>query len=157
MGTIFDRAVQSVFDRGFHTVIPAPNICNPRLMAQLVRLGEEIGEFEEAKSKAEAVLELADVVIVCAQIAWLLGIGLNESIFRASALDASLPMAFGTLCRGLRKNDPTMIDVSLRLLVASSVALARENECADLCAVIETKLSVDERRGWMHSGNPRAN
>lgn len=156
MASIFDLAVQSVYSRGFHTVVPAPNICNPRVMAQLVRLGEEIGEFEEAKTKVQAVSELADVVIVCAQLAWLLGIGLNESIFRTSALDASLPMAYGTLCRGLRKNDETMIDVSLRLLVASCAALARENECNDLGPAIEAKLAADEKRGWMH-GAPRLN
>lgn len=157
MNNIFSRAVQSVYNRGFHTVVPAPNICNPRVMAQLVRLGEEIGEFEEAKTKLQLVSELADVVIVVAQLAWLLGVDLNESIFKTSALDASLSMAYGTLCRGLRKGDATMIDVSLRLLVASCAALARENECDDLRPAIEAKLTADEKRGWMHSVNPRLN
>jgi len=125
-------------------------------MAQVARLVEEIGEWHESDHE---INELADIVIVCAQVAWLLSVQINEAVFTTAGLcseEANLAEMAGMLARSLRKNDGTMMAMSLACLVGDCVALAREQGCPDLRPVIEAKLAVDEKRGFGH-GSPRAN
>lgn len=145
--TIFDRAVASVIARGFHTTEPSNHIANRWLMAQFVRLVEEVGEWEES----QGVSELADVVIVCAQIAYLLGLELYEDVFIfAPATDGNLPALLGALARGLRKNDATMIATALSCLIGEAVGAAKARKIYDLRLVIMAKLNADEKRGFLH-------
>jgi hypothetical protein len=146
--SIFNQAVESVHKRGFHSAVPSIHFHNVRLMAQLARLAEEIGEWSESWGN---VSELADVVIVVAQVAWLLQVDLHESTFDVpTSQTANLSEMLGTLTRGLRKNDATMIAMSLNCLVADCVLLARENGVLDLKFIIQAKLTADEKRGYLH-------
>lgn len=154
--SIFERAVVSVHGRGLPTAVPPLHFHNTRLMMQMVRLVEEIGEWHESEHE---INELADIVIVCAQVAWLLGVQINEAVFEAPGAfseDANLAEMAGMLARSLRKNDGTMMAMSLACLVGDCVALAQAQGCPDLRPVIEAKLAADEKRGFSH-GSPRAN
>jgi len=88
--TIFDRAVASVQARGFHDAASIPEwMGEPLMMAQFARLTEEVGEVARSLRKGGDTLaeELADVVIVAAQMAHLLGVDLETTITAKLASD----------------------------------------------------------------------
>ena len=77
-------AVESVRRRGFwdHGNLP-PATRNHRLMAQVLRLGEEVGELSRAIRKGhwpDVQAEGADVYIVLAQIMGMLFIDLDDAV-----------------------------------------------------------------------------
>ena len=95
------RAVHSVKARGFHERAPAL-AHHSGIMAQLMRLTEEVGELARAVRKADWVdiygdqvadsitSELADVFVVLANVAWMLGVDpttLETSILAKLAAD----------------------------------------------------------------------
>ncbi len=81
--TIFTRAVSSVKARGFHAPASIPDwMGEPLMMAQYARLAEEVGEVARSLRKGGDTLaeELADVVIVAAQMAHLINVDLEQAI-----------------------------------------------------------------------------
>lgn len=81
--TIFNRAVASVQARGFHAPDSIPDwMGEPLMMAQFARLSEEVGEVARSLRKGgdDLAEELADVVIVAAQMARLIGVDLEQAI-----------------------------------------------------------------------------
>lgn len=81
--TIFDQAVVSVKARGFHDPAAVPDwMGEPLMMAQFARLTEEVGEVARSLRKGGDTLpeELADVVIVAAQMAHIVGVDLHQAI-----------------------------------------------------------------------------
>lgn len=152
IGTIFQQCVASVQRRGFHTERPPLHFHNAPLMEQFNRLVEEVGEWSESGGNVD---ELADVVIVCAQVAYLMGVELSEAVFDIPhSTGTNLVEMLGTLARGLRRNDSTMYALALSCLVGDCVLLARENGEADLRARIVAKLAADEQRGYLHGREP---
>lgn len=155
--TIFQECVESVRRRGFYDARPAFHFHNALLMAHVCRLAEEIGEWQESGGNVE---ELADIVIVCAQIAYLMDVELSEATFEIpGSVGANLGEMLGTLARGLRRNDRTMYSMALSCLVGDCVLLARANGEEDLRARIVAKLAADEKRGYLHGAqwSPRLN
>lgn len=90
--TIFDRAVSSVKARGFHAPASIPDwMGEPLMMAQYARLAEEVGEVARSLRKGGDTLaeELADVVIVAAQMAHLINVDLEQAIAAKLTADES--------------------------------------------------------------------
>lgn len=145
---IFGAAVDSVRRRGFHSVIVSEHWKNANLVANLARLAEEIGEWSESKNEVD---ELADIVIVCAQLAYLLEFELSLSLFEMEDTgDVNLTELLGTFARGLRKNDSSMYQMALSCLVGDCVQLAKRGGCVDFVAQIANKLRRDDLRGYLH-------
>ncbi len=81
--TIFDQAVVSVKARGFHDPAAVPDwMGEPLMMTQFARLSEEVGEVARSLRKGgdDLAEELADVVIVAAQMAHIVGVDLHNAI-----------------------------------------------------------------------------
>ncbi len=90
--TIFERAVSSVKARGFHAPASIPDwMGEPLMMAQYARLAEEVGEVARSLRKGGDTLaeELADVVIVAAQMAHLINVDLEKAIAAKLTADES--------------------------------------------------------------------
>jgi len=90
MENIFDEAVESVRQRGFHDTPPPGYTSDATLMAQYARLVEEVGELGRALREGDSAgvrYECADVVIVAAQIAHLRSIDLEHAIRNKCAQD----------------------------------------------------------------------
>ena len=81
MSDLQAQAVASVQSRGFYEADAIPtNAKNPLLMAQFLRLVEEVGELGRALRKdAGTDEEAADVLVVLYQIANICGIALEEA------------------------------------------------------------------------------
>lgn len=150
------ECVESVQRRGFHDN-PPPAARYPQLMAQFLRLVEEIGEWEEAHPPETAIGELADVYIVLCQIAHLLDMA-------DSAVDGIQPAGPASvedvgelrnkLARALRAHDDGW---HLRAQFATKQLLAQVLSWAawakvDFPATVRTKLAADEQRGQLHQG-----
>jgi hypothetical protein len=158
--TIAAEAVRSVHRRGFYDSTPhAAN--DPHVMAQVVRLVEEVGEYQHARlynaPNDEKVREVADIAIVAYQLAWLTGVSL-DALHRPTAplSSTSFPVEVGTLMRALRKwngrtHDNTAIATALTRIVALCY-ITCEQSGLHLASVISDKLAADEQRGYQHNG-----
>lgn len=155
-----ERAVASVHRRGF--LGGYPHLCEDcLLMAQVLRLAEEVGEVEAAKRASGHgpawVEELADVAIVCAQVAWLTGMDLPSLAAPQTQLaGTTLPIELAKLMRSLRKAAPGSygeIHAGLQRMVWVAKTLAAQ--CgAQLAPIITAKLEADEQRGQLHGSAP---
>jgi hypothetical protein len=158
MTTIYDEAVQSVKRRGFYDNISSPRFENPMLMAQYARLIEEIGEYEEAirgcASEDSIVNELADVVIVAAQMGHLTGADFVEwrEFENGKINGCALVQLAGQWARYTRKGQNAKASVALLNIVRWCRIVASQRGIASFDAVIRQKLATDETRGYQHSG-----
>ena len=75
---VIESAVSSVMRRGFHSAKASEFVYDDTLLtAQVVRLSEEVGEVNRTLRKGDGpgmLSELADVMIVCCQIAYRLDV-----------------------------------------------------------------------------------
>lgn len=79
---VIHAAVDSVMRRGFHSAKASQFVYQDTLLtAQVVRLSEEVGEVNRTLRKGDGpgmLSELADVMIVCCQIAYRLDVSGEE-------------------------------------------------------------------------------
>lgn len=167
------RAFLSVRARGFHSA-PPPVISTDRpLAAQALRIAEEYAEYMHAKAIADAqaaegegviasalrtaaVQELADILIVCAQIGWHCGGTVRGyGVMHEAYTPAALHDAMQNLLRCIRKGgDLQILHGARRLSNACSAEGLHVWGCTaqDLTAVILEKLRADDLRGHLHEG-----
>ena len=107
------------------------------LMAQVLRLGEEIGEWYDEPSP----VEMADIFIVLAQIVELCNLwdGISEKpvVYPGDTFVS----VYGNLCRHMRLQDRPNIKQDVKCMFAL---------CAVGESVIRRKLDKDEKRGRLH-------
>ena len=153
--SIFEQAVH-----GRRLSTPHLHFHNTQLMAQFAHLAESIGAWCEAETmhttpkgsrRGDVAIhdseQLADIVIVCAQVAWLLGVEISETVFDLPETGRpDPPELLGRLARGLRQANWTLCAMALACLVADCAQLARARSGTDLRAVIKAKLAADEQR-----------
>lgn len=160
----YSASVRSVWERGFHD-FPPPATTNWRIMAQFVRLTEEIAEFTESNlwepRSDKTQSEIADVLIVLAQLAWLTGMDVStlaarpriaSSMVETEPNKRNLVIVLGTLARALRKmaEDKNAVHAAI-----GSLAQQMHHRCVtagfkDIEAVIMGKCAADEKRGKLH-------
>ena len=158
--TIAAEAVHSVHRRGFYDSTP-PVASDPYVMAQFLRLVEEVGEYQHARlhnaPKEEKAKEVADIAIVAYQLAWLTGVPLDALHQQAAPLaSTSFSVEVGMLARALRQwtgrtRDNGAIATSLVRTVALCYITCQQ--CGlHLASVVADKLAADEQRGYQHTG-----
>jgi len=160
----YSASVRSVWARGFHD-FPPPATTNWRIMAQFTRLTEEIAEFTESnlwEPRSEKTRdEIADVLIVLAQLAWLTGMEpstlaarpkITNSVVETEPNKRNLGIVLGSLARALRKmsEDKNAVHAAI-----GSLAQQMHHRCVtagfkDIEAVIMGKCAADEKRGKLH-------
>ena len=149
---LFSAAVRSVHKRKFYDE-PLPVTKDRALMGQMLRLVEELGEYETATGVA-AENELADVAIVLAQVAWLCGLdpaAMNDAKVNHNA--DGLVEAVGSICRAMRRQPWNPVPLRLAILRATATVWAEAARIgASMDVAIAGKLSADERRGYRHNG-----
>jgi NTP pyrophosphatase (non-canonical NTP hydrolase) len=164
-----EKAVRSVYRRGFYGGFPHL-AGEPQLMAQFIRLSEEVGEEERARlqmshtpshhTAGALAEELADVAIVLAQIAWLTGMeaGVAEAVSHSirTIEGTTLPAELGELGRALRKAEPGRYEpVHLRIVrMAALCRILASQRGYNLEDLILRKLAQDEERGQLHGHLP---
>lgn len=156
---ISSRAVLSVHSRGFYDTAPIVT-SYAHIMAQLLRLGEEVGEVMSARRKRAAkeaqAVEVADVYIVVCQIAWLAGLPGAMQLGRMAMSGTTLAIEYGELCRALRKWDGSMANVTgvhYSLMRLAGLCYIMVDQCGQrLEALVDNKLAQDELRGYQHEG-----
>lgn len=165
----YSRSVVSVYCRGFHNFAP-PITLDWQVMAQFVRLCEEIAEYTESaqweprgdKTKSE----IADVLIVLSQLAWLTGMSPewikyhpmpDNPIAEEQTGKQNIMIKLGYLSRALRKckgdSDKTgvmAIHAALRNLARQMHIRCANSGFCDIEAEIERKCKADEERGILH-------
>lgn len=156
--TIGAQAIRSVHRRGFYDSTP-PAANEPHVMAQFLRLVEEVGEYQHARlynaPTHEKAKEVADIAIVVYQLAWLTGVPLDALQPKALA-STSFSVEVGTLARALRKwtgrtHDNASIAAALTRLAALCHITCQQ--CGlSLPVVVADKLAADEQRGYQHAG-----
>lgn len=158
--TIEAQAVRSVHRRGFYD--STPFVANdPHIMAQVLRLVEEVGEYQHARlhnaPKNDKAKEVADIAIVAYQLAWLTGVPLDALHRPASPLaSTSFSVEVSALMRALRKWDGvTSHNTAIATALTRIVALCYES-CEQagypLAVTVSEKLMADEQRGYQHAG-----
>ncbi len=158
--TIAAKAVRSVHRRGFYD--STPHVANdPHVMAQFLRLVEEVGEYQHARlhnsPTDEKAKEVADIAIVAYQLAWLTGVPLDMLHRQAAPLaSTSFSVEVGALARALRKwTGRTLDNASIATALARIMALCYitcEQMGQQLAVVVADKLAADEQRGYQHNG-----
>lgn len=175
-----DACVTSVRGRGFWEYVP--QICagegnSQVIMAQMLRLVEEVGEFSAASTNADSTLlqtveELADVAVVWSQLAALTGLegAMIERARNEWAAGAQPPFRgdlaqhVGRLARALRKVSGGDYDESWPPLLALLWVIedtarhlltfaSESSELYDFDNIVLRKLAADERRGHLHGAN----
>jgi len=153
----YSQAVKSVFKRGFHDK-PAGMSDDWMMMSQYLRLVEEVGEFQEAvmwqPSSDAARQELADVMIVLCQIAWLAGMDPAELGNGEDVQKRAFHYGVGHLARCLRKateSDPSDVQHAIRALAYQVHLRAKQLEM-EIGEVMRAKCGADEGRGYRHEG-----
>lgn len=146
-------AVISVWKRGFYDSLQVTERY-PLLTAQFGRLVEEVGEFLEAAATmrvSKITDELADVMIVLCQMAWLSA--MNPDTLLSSTSPEIAPMAIlqSKLWRSIRKNN-TADTRNLLLLMAIQCRNIAKSHGIDLEQAMRDKFSRDEQRGIRHEG-----
>ena len=156
--TIAAEAVRSVHRRGFYD--STPHVANdPHVMAQVLRLVEEVGEFQHARlynaPTHEKAKEVADIAIVAYQLAWLTGVPL-DALHPKPLASTSFSVEVGALARALRKwTGRTLDNASIATALARIMALCYitcEQMGQQLAVVVADKLAADEQRGYQHNG-----
>lgn len=152
------QAVRSVHRRGFYD--SAPHVAHDaHLMAQFLRLVEEVGEYQQARTynaaNPEKAKEVADIAIVAYQIAWLTGAPL-DALHRVPLASTTFAAEVGTLARALRRwagrtDDARPITAALQRIVALCHLVA-EQMGLRLPELVAEKLAADEQRGYQHAG-----
>ena len=156
---ISSKAVLSVHSRGFYDTAPVVT-SYAHIMAQLIRLGEEIGEVMSARHKRAAreaqAVEVADVYIVVCQIAWLTGLPGAMQLGRMAMPGTTLSIEYGELCRALRKWDGSLCNatgVHYALMRLAGLCYIMVDQCGQrLETLVDGKLAQDELRGYQHGG-----
>jgi hypothetical protein len=150
------ESFRSVYRRGFHDIGSLPvNSKDSYLATQFVRLVEEYFEWQRSQGD-EALQELADICIVAANMAALVGVDVADDL-HASTSQVSVQTAMEGVARAMRsvRNDAgVQIQDALRTLVQSCGQEARfaiRMDC-DFAGVILAKLDADEQRGRLHGG-----
>lgn len=152
-------AIRSVHGRGFYDLSPSL-VSDRHLMAQMIRLGEEIGEYREvvraSLNKRATHIELVDVFIVLAQLYWLTGGAVDTMVYTANHMryaGTTLEIEFGQLCRAVRKANSDFRDIQTRLLRMASLCMkVMEQGGGDFEREVRGKLVSDEARGVRHEG-----
>ncbi len=157
---VFALALASVQERGWHAH-PFPLATHAVLMAEVVALGEEIGEFTEAMRRNDgdgARVELADCMVALVSIAHLCAFPVPALGVRRGQAQAPIVVAYGELCRSLRyaRDLPERvagIHEAIRRLADSIWTQAGQPRSAcDLPAMMRRKLAADAERGHLHGG-----
>lgn len=165
---LVETCVRSVKVRGFWLVVPEATK-QPLLMAQFLRLAEEVGEFVQADilyratppaaevnghAAKKLLEEAADVLIVWSQVAALIGMHNDEICISAVSGSWNPSIVLGEIGRALRKSKEHYIAAFLpmRQLVRLVYQTVRPllAEPADLHGCVLAKLEADERRGYLH-------
>lgn len=153
------RAFVSVYNRGFHVADNVPDFCrSQRMMAQFVRLVEEVMEWAGAIERKEGLSEAADICIVAANMGAIIDCNVADAMNYATGKNVS--QALDGVARALRSRGDSMIAEhalgnALRDLVAAVAQWARlyaQASPAELVATVEAKLRNDEQRGVLHQG-----
>lgn len=154
----YSQAVVSVFRRGFHDK-PSGMSEDWMIMNQYLRLVEEVGEFQEAvmwqPSSESAMKELADVMIVLCQLAWLAGMDPAELADAKQVQKRAFHFGVGHLARCLRKDttkDLNATQAAIKALAYQIHLRAKQFGC-DIAAVMSAKCGDDEGRGYRHEGH----
>lgn len=160
----YSASVRSVWKRGFHAV-PPPAATNWRIMAQFIRLAEEIAEFTESnlwEPRSDKTRdEIADVLIVLAQLAWLTGMEPSQLAARPKIASSTvetephkrnLVIVLGTLARALRKvsEDKSAVHAAIGLLAQQMHHRCVTAGFKNIETIIVEKCAADEGRGKLH-------
>lgn len=160
----YSASVRSVWKRGFHAV-PPPATTNWRIMAQFIRLAEEIAEFTESnlwEPRSEKTKdEIADVLIVLSQLAWLTGMDVSSLAARPVVASSTvetepnkrnITIVLGTLARALRKmnQDTHAVHAAISSLAQQMHFRCKTAGFKDIESVILAKCAADEQRGKLH-------
>lgn len=151
------QAVVSVHARGFYDTTPVAT-GYAHIMAQMLRLGEEIGEVMNARHKRqpkpEQAVEVADVYIVVCQLAWLTGLPGAMQLGRMAMPGTTLSIEYGELCRAVRKWDGSLANATgvhyALMRLAGLCYTMSEQAGAKLEDTVTAKLTTDETRGYQH-------
>lgn len=151
------QAVRSVYERGFYDSTP-PAAKADHIMAQVLRLAEEVGEVHDARrkrlSKDEQATEVADVYIVVCQIAWLTGLPGEMQLGRLAMPGTNMTIELGALTRALRKWTGELADaaaVHYALMRFAGLCYIMSDQCGvNLDERVAAKLGADEKRGYQH-------
>ena len=153
----YSQAVVSVFRRGFHDK-PSGMSDDWMMMSQYLRLVEEVGEFQEAvtwqPSSDAARRELADVMIVLCQLAWLAGMEPSELSEQKEVQKRAFHYGIAHLARCLRKE--TEVDLAGTKAAINAIAyqihIRAKQLDFDITEAMRAKCSQDEGRGYRHEG-----
>lgn len=160
----YNVSVHSVWERGFHD-FPPPAATNWRIMAQFTRLVEEIAEFTEANlwepRSEKTQSEIADVLIVLSQLAWLTGMEPSQLAARPVVTNPlietepnkrNITIVLGSLARALRKmnQDTHAVHAAISSLAQQMHFRCKTAGFKDIEAVILAKCAADEQRGKLH-------
>ena len=156
---VFSEAVRSVNRRGFHDTVPIM-ARRALLMAQCLRLAEEVGECAAMWHGRPGVFapELVDIAIVLAQISWLT----EQQPGTATTAEHSrtvegMAMAHGELARAIIRCKSTYSEVNARVAEFNALLLdLAEARGIDIEQAIAYKLTEDEQRGHLHGFQPIA-
>lgn len=146
-------AVCSVWRRGFYDVQHVTERY-PLLTAQFGRLVEEVGEFAEAAASmklSKITDELADVMIVLCQMAWLSGMEPDVLIRSVSPEIMPLCVLQSKLFRAIRKDNTGDVYNLLELMACQCKRIAKTHDI-DLEQAMRDKITRDEQRGIRHEG-----
>lgn len=154
---VMSEAVRSVHRRGFHDELP-PVTLDRCIMTQLLRLVEEVGEFEDAlRQRADdlAEMEASDVIIVCGNLYWLMG-G-NPANLSAVVPDWTWDgyvVDVGALARGLRGQERDGYATAKVMVeqVYSKICGWLLMTAGAVDGPVAAKLTADEGRGRLHQG-----
>jgi len=158
---IFERAAVSVVARGWHaeTFMRADDQV---LMAEMVCLGEEIGEFLETlrmNQPERAGVELADCIISLISVAMRLGIAAAELSAPRAPASKPIIVAYGALCRAVRRDVGTehsnaAVEAAAHAVADAIWTAAKQSRLAiDLPGAISAKAAHDDVvRGYRHGG-----
>jgi len=146
-------AVGSVWRRGFYDATHTTERY-PLLTAQYCRLTEEVGELSEAEENlilSGITDELADVMIVLCQMAWLSG--MNPDVLLCATTSEIVPLCViqSKLYRSIRKGDEKGISNWIVFMACQCDRVAKSHGI-DLEQAMRDKIARDELRGIRHEG-----
>lgn len=153
-GDVGGLAVGSVWRRGFYDGQQVTERY-PLLTAQYCRLTEEVGELAEAIDSlmlSDIASELADVMIVLCQLAWLSGMNPDVLLCASTYEDVPFCVIQSKLYRSIRKDDKKGISNWIVFMACQCDRIASTYNI-DLRQAMRDKIARDEQRGIRHEGN----
>lgn len=156
----FALALQSIQARGWHAEA-FPLATHKVLMAEVVHLGEEVGEFMDALRRNDgdgARVELADCMICLVSVAHLCAFPVEHLGIRRGQAMAPMIVSYGELCRSIRcaRDLPERVtglhQAIQRLADSIWTQAGQPRSNMDLPAVMRRKLIADSERGYRHGG-----